>query len=250
MSNPLKSFNQFIGKKDKTARKLKEKEDWLRKNGVSCMLGYDMKGIVFYAIQFCFGIFMFYIMMFSMRRALIPEKMIVMGAAFVIGFRLPTLIIMLSNKSDNADMLPDIKSVYDVLKIQMKAGVFVTDILAECFLIVKNRRLKIALRELANQIYMKHDLPQALDLFHSKFNNTYIDMLVMTLEQSLQSGRSVQMLQDVSQQIQDVERALNLKVKQHAEHQMLTYQLAVYFGILLVVIFAMYYELTLAFLPM
>ena len=72
-------------------------------------------------------------------------------------------------------------------------------------------------------------------------------MLVMTIEQSVQSGQSAQMFQDIAQQIHDVEQALYEKEKRRAENKMLIYQLAVYFAILLIVVYAMFSQLISAF---
>lgn len=45
-------------------------------------------------------------------------------------------------------MLNDIRLIYDTLKIQSKSGVYITDILSECQLLVQMPRLKKALMEL------------------------------------------------------------------------------------------------------
>lgn len=225
----------------------REREAWLRQMGVSFMLGHDMQANMFFWIQVAVGICFMCLSGFMVEISADIRTVVLLSCVFFIGFSIPIPIVKMSNKMDNDAMLYDIKNVYDTLKIQMKAGVYVSDVLAECYLIVKNRRFKNALRELANEIYTKHDLTEALEKFNGKFKNVYIDMLAMTLEQSLQSGQSVQMLGDISQQIQEVEHALFMKAKQKAGNQMLAFQLAVYFGILLIVIFAMYHELVQAF---
>ena len=71
-------------------------------------------------------------------------------------------------------------------------------------------------------------------IFNSNFNNIYIDMLVMTIEQSLKSGQTIQMFDDIARQIRQVEYALYEKEKRRSENKMLAYQLAVYFAILII----------------
>lgn len=165
---------------------------------------------------------------------------LILAALGMVGWRIPAMFLKLSDRMDNEAMLGDLHVVYDTLKIQSKSGVYITDILTECYLLVKNERLKDGLRELSNALYAKHDLQSGLRMFHSRFNNVFVDMFVMTMEQSLQSGQTVQMFQDISQQIREVENAIRQREKRRAENKMLAYQLAVYFGILIIVVYAMF----------
>ena len=64
----------------------------------------------------------------------------------VIGFFMPDILLNVSNSIDNDTMLSDVKCIYDTLRIQTKAGVFLSASLCECYLAVKNRRLKRHLR--------------------------------------------------------------------------------------------------------
>ena len=228
-------------------RHLKLKTVWLRQMGVSYMLGRDISVYFFYSIKFVSSILLAIVVISLFRGAGFMSVCVVLTVTLGIGYTIPDLILMMSNESDNSIMLNDIRLIYDTLKIQSKSGVYITDILSECQLLVQMPRLKKALMELTNEIYTKHNLSSGLKIFNSKFKNIYIDMLVMTIEQSVQSGQSVQMFQDIAQQIHDVEQALYEKEKRRAENKMFIYQLAVYFAILLIVVYAMFSQLIRAF---
>ena len=112
----------------------------------------------------------------------------------LLGFFIPDIFINLSNNEDNDKILIDLKKVYDTLRIQTKAGVFLTSSIAECYLVAENRRLKKALLELNNKIIAKNDIETAIEEFNAKFKNSYIDTFCIVIKQSLESGKTVQIL--------------------------------------------------------
>lgn len=154
------------------------------------------------------------------------------------GFFLLTLIGIANNSSDNNALLEDIKQVYDTLRIQTKAGVFLTSALSECYLVVRNKRLKKALIELANDLLIKNDVATAADEFQGKFKNQYVDSMAVILKQSQESGRAAQMFDDIQGQIDDIQAAINLKEKAKIKNQITICQTMVYIAILAAVVFS------------
>ncbi|WP_330387968.1 type II secretion system F family protein [Anaerobium acetethylicum] len=161
----------------------------------------------------------------------------------VAGFFAADLILKVSNDSDNERMLNDIKQIYDTLKIQTRAGVFLTESLTECYLTVKSRRLKSALLELNNQIIMKKDIESAIDMFNIRFKNSYIDTFCIVIRQSLKSGKSIQILEDLSTQVTDIQQAVARKEKARLEGKIEVLQLLVFIGVLAVCMYSLAIEL-------
>ena len=93
-------------------------------------------------------------------------------------------------------------------------------------------------------IIVRNDIEYGLEEFSVKFKNPYIDMLVMTIEQSLQTGQAGQMLADISSQMSDVEHAINIKEKDKLENKILMLQLALYAGILVTTVYVLAMELS------
>ena len=157
----------------------------------------------------------------------------------VLGFFLPDILLNVSNSIDNDTMLSDIKCIYDTLRIQTKAGVFLSASLCECYLAVKNRRLKSALLELANDISTRREIDDALERFNEKFDFGQIDIFCIVIRQSMESGRSVKVLEDLSLQMNDLQRAINMKEKEALDRKVQVIELMLFVGLLAVTVYSL-----------
>ena len=157
----------------------------------------------------------------------------------VIGFFMPDILLNVSNSMDNDTMLSDIKCIYDTLRIQTKAGVFLSASLCECYLAVKNRRLKSALLELTNDISTRREIDDALERFNEKFDFGQIDIFCIVIRQSMESGRSVKVLEDLSLQMNDLQRAINMKEKEALDRKVQVIELMLFVGLLAVTVYSL-----------
>lgn len=157
----------------------------------------------------------------------------------VIGFFMPDILLNVSNSMDNDTMLSDIKCIYDTLRIQTKAGVFLSASLCECYLAVKNRRLKSALLELTNDISTRRKIDDALERFNEKFDFGQIDIFCIVIRQSMESGRSVKVLEDLSLQMNDLQRAINMKEKEALDRKVQVIELMLFIGLLAVTVYSL-----------
>ncbi|MBQ7933285.1 MAG: type II secretion system F family protein [Lachnospiraceae bacterium] len=156
----------------------------------------------------------------------------------VLLYGLPQWLLWYLNEQDNRRMLPDIRMVYHALEIQLRAGVYMTDALAECYGAVTQRRLRRALLDLAGDIVMKADVMQAMERFQGSFRNRYIDALCITLIQALESGQAVELLQDIGEQVKDMERSLLQRQKSVLERSITFYQLGILAAVLGIALYA------------
>lgn len=154
------------------------------------------------------------------------------------GFFLPCILLEYMDKRDNGRMLAQLDLVYSALSIQIRAGVYVTDALAECYGSVTHVRLREALQNLSGDIVMKADLDQALERFQGQFNNRYIDSLCITILQAMESGQAVELLGDIAEQIKDMEITLQHKKKEQLNRSATFYQLGIFALILALVLYA------------
>lgn len=157
----------------------------------------------------------------------------------VLGFFLPDILLNVSNSMDNDTMLSDIKCIYDTLRLQTKAGVFLSASLCECYLAVKNRRLKSALLELTNDISTRREIDDALERFNEKFDFGQIDIFCIVIRQSMESGRSVKVLEDLSLQMNDLQRAINMKEKEALDRKVQVIELMLFIGLLAVTVYSL-----------
>lgn len=159
-------------------------------------------------------------------------------AAAVLAACLPGLLLERMNRRDNEAMLPDLNLLYHALAIQIRAGVYVTDALAEVYGSVKQIRLRDGLQALSGDIVMKADLGDALERFQGQFNNRYIDSLCITILQAMESGQAVELLGDIADQIRDMELTLQSRKKESLDRSVTFYQLGIFAAIIAVVLYA------------
>lgn len=130
---------------------------------------------------------------------------------FAVSFFIPDIVLWSSNTNDNIRMQDDIVAVFATLKIHARAGVYISDTLVECQRVVSNPRLKEAFIELNNNILSRRvTVDDAVDIFNSRFENEQIDNLSVIIKQSLNTGRSTDMIADISKQIEDTNRARSM----------------------------------------
>lgn len=156
----------------------------------------------------------------------------------VILFFLPGWLLQYLNGKDNEKLLPELKLVYHALEIQIRAGVYVTDALAECYGSVQEPRLRQALLALAGDIVVKADIFDALERFQGRFDNRYVDALCITLLQALESGQALELLGDIGEQIKDMEQTVLERKKAALDRSITFYQLGVLAVVLGVALYA------------
>jgi len=165
----------------------------------------------------------------------------------IAGFFAFDLLIDTSNNEDNDNMLSDIKTIFDTLRTQTKAGVFLTNSLAECYMIVGNDRLKDALLDMTNKITIQNDIEDAVKDFNKKFDNQYIDTLCITILQSMESGKSVQILDDLSKQIADMQSAINIKEQEKLDAKIQVLELLIFVGLVISVLYGLVTQMMMQF---
>lgn len=164
---------------------------------------------------------------------------LLMGLVFaLLGVFLPGILLQYLDKRDNERMLAELDLVYSALAIQIRAGVYITDALTECYGSVTHERLRDALQNLSGDIVMKADLDQALERFQGAFRNRYIDSLCITILQATESGQAVELLGDIAEQIKDMEITLQHKKKEQLNRSATFYQLGIFALILVLVLYA------------
>ncbi|MBR1930046.1 MAG: type II secretion system F family protein [Lachnospiraceae bacterium] len=220
----------LLKEKSENSRWYKRKSDWLLQNGAAYHFGKWIQPTSYLTLRLVLAIMGFTgLCIFSVWYGLL---------AAVVLFQLPELLLVYLNKQDNLKLLPEIKLVYHALELQIRAGVYVTDALAECYGSVQEVRLKQALLDLAGDIVMKADIYDALERFQTKFDNRYIDSLCITILQALESGQAVELLSDIAEQIKDMESAVMERRKASLDRSITFYQLGVLGAVMGIVLYA------------
>lgn len=229
-------FNSSLDNISESMKKQKYKklnysyiEDNLLRNGIT----FKFKGInplKYIIISVGIGLFLAWFLSF------INTGLAIIG--LIGGLYLFDLYIWYSNKSDNAEMMSDIKTVFTTLKLQTKAGMFITSALTEAFTLVKNPRLKQGILELSGDLVNDKSMAVALDKFNAKFNNNYIDSLVVIIKQSNESGKAAQSFKDIEMQLEEIQSSINLEEKKKIEMQVLFVNMLIYGAIIATVLYS------------
>lgn len=209
----------FIRKKERESGWYRNTQQWLDKNGAAFHYGNWVEPGGYLALR---------IVMALLGLAVVGSMNLEGGvAAAVFLFFLPGWLLLYLNGRDNERLLPELKLVYHALEIQIRAGVYVTDALAECYGSVRERRLRESLLALAGDIVMKADIFDALERFQGKFDNRYVDALCITVLQALESGQALELLGDIGEQVKDMEGAVLERRKGALDRSITFYQLGV-----------------------
>ncbi len=220
----------FLKKKTRELSWYQHKKEWLTKNGAFFHFGDWITPIWFLTIRlFVTGAGFFLLATWNIVAGMIAIPLLFFATDF---------LLLRLNSRDNDFMLPQLRLIYHALEIQIKAGVYVTDALAECYSFVQEKRLKQALLDLAGDIVMKADIYDSIESFQSKFNNRHVDSLCITLLQTLESGRAVDLLRDLSEQIKDMEGSLLARRKGALDRSLTFYQLGILAAVMGIVLYA------------
>lgn len=161
----------------------------------------------------------------------------VIGA--LIGFKLPKMVLVLSNNMDNRQILYDMKSILDTITIKSKAGSYITDTLDSAYKFAKCKRLKTALKEMNNELITKKDIDYSLHNLQKKFSNKYIDVFCITMLQSGKSGKKNEMMQDIAEELADMEHAIEIRNKKKLEDQIELVQILIYAFVIAICMYGM-----------
>ncbi len=230
MVKACEEFTGLLWERNKNSGWYRRTEEWLMKNGAVFHYGKWMNPPAYLALR---------IVLASM--GMLVMSGLSLGYGMVLGlilFFLPGWMLTYLNRKDNLALLAEIKLVYHSLEIQIRAGVYVMDAMAECYGSVREPRLKQALLELAGDIVMKADVYEALERFQSRFDNRYIDSLCITILQALESGQAVELLRDISEQMKDMEAVVLERKKGALDRSITFYQLGILAAVMGVVLYA------------
>ena len=212
-------------------------EIMLSKNGVSYMLP-EMSALLYMIVKIMCMVFV------GIIAGITFHNVYLVFVLMVSGYFLPNIIIHMSNNSDNDEMMSDIESIYDIMRIQARAGVFVKDSLMDCYVNTINKRLKTALLDLCNMMSTNMTMEEAVDIFSSKFNNRHIDVLCIVLAQAQSSGKTVQILTDMSDQITNLRHSRAKSDEGKLERKIEIIELLIFIGVLAMGVFAMGNEIS------
>lgn len=138
-------------------------------------------------------------------------------ALIPIGFMAPPFLLKRANKLDNEKMVPQIKTLYGTIQVQIYSGISIQSAMADIWSYFPDGRLRDGLLEFSTLLYMQSTFDEALDAFTSRFDNELIDAFCVVLRQAQESGKATELLADMQTQIDDMKHAFQLRQKEKLE---------------------------------
>lgn len=226
----MKNISQKVFKnKDGKYRRL---QIYLSKKGVNFMMKRTVDPIEFIGIKIIVGAIAA-IISFMIGGA------VMMIIFLIVGYYIPNIIVYLSNKSDNKSMLPDIKEIYEILKLKTESGLFLTDSLLQCFKVAQNSRLKAGLLSLTSEIKAKNNIQDALQNFEIKFDNKYIVSFAGVIRQGFETGDTLSSIDNISKQLISVQKAMDIEVDGKTNTNVQITQIVILIEIMILVFYAL-----------
>lgn len=164
----------------------------------------------------------------------------------ILGFYLLRVLLNINNTKDNDKIVEDLQSIYENIKINTESGVFLTEALNSCYKVASCDRLKKALYEMITDIMVKQNVMDAIEDFKLKFNSVHIDTFCTVLRQGYETGDTMTALSSVTQQLISIQKAVEIKRKQRLENDITKVMLIILIAIMVVVMYAVVIEYSIA----
>lgn len=206
-------------------------EEKLMSRGIKFRMGANFSPFDYMVLRILFAL------LFGFVGMLMEPILILPGV--VAGYYLVAWYFKHEDKYDNGEMLEDIGSMYGIVAIQLKNSVYLADVIYECALSVKYKRLKQALLELNMEYRQFADIRTAADSFRRKFNNDHIDMFAKTIEQAETSGDAVELFRDMESQINGINEALNMRKERKIKAAADVFMVLIFIGAVLFMAYSM-----------
>lgn len=164
----------------------------------------------------------------------------------ILGFFMLRILLEINNSRDNDKIVEDLQSIYENIKINIESGVFLTEALNSCYKVASCDRLKKALYEMITDIMVKQNVMDAIEDFKLKFKSVHIDTFCTVLRQGYETGDTMTALSSISQQLISIQKTVEIKHKQRLENDITKVMLVILIAIIVVVMYAVVIEYSIA----
>lgn len=164
----------------------------------------------------------------------------------ILGFFILRILLEINNSRDNDKIVEDLQSIYENIKINTESGVFLTEALNSCYKVASCDRLKKALYEMITDIMVKQNVMDAIEDFKLKFKSVHIDTFCTVLRQGYETGDTMTALSSISQQLISIQKTVEIKHKQRLENDITKVMLVILIAIIVVVMYAVVIEYSIA----
>jgi Flp pilus assembly protein TadB len=174
----------------------------------------------------------------------ISKNLFIAIFGIILGFFFIDLCLYISDKSDMKKIRFDLADVYDLVNIQTSAGVSISNAILDAYLTVRNKRFKRDLAVLSAEISITNDINRSLDSFEKKYNAVEINSFVMAIKQSIITGQTEKIFDDISDSLKESNFFSLQEEGNKIKSTKMIIQMLMYVGILSVIIFELFIEIS------
>lgn len=189
-------------------------ELWLKSRGAGRLYKELVDPAVFILVSIAFGLLGYLLLSDSIAKI----GAVLAGIFFTF---LPTLLLVVKDRSENEEMLADIDKLYNSLRTQIDSNIYATTAVYNSIELVRNERLKEGLIEFSKNITYSSNVKLACVDFIEKFHNTYITSLAnIIIQVTLESGASKELLEDIEIQLDALQQARLEYIKENYKNKL------------------------------
>ncbi len=187
----------------------------------------------------------FAIIAFFISKGVIHSDMapVVTALAGIIGFVFLDLYLKLVNKSSNEEMMADICEMSRSVLYGKRGGQYIADALRDAVVVVENKRLKMALIRLKNNIDGGMALDESLDELELSFDNGEISAFCTVIKSLQSTGQVDESLKTLESNIEREQIGVNKRRCVILENKTMMYVMMIAFDILGVILYCIIMKL-------
>lgn len=170
---------------------------------------------------------------------LMIHPMLVVVGVFL-GYYIVPFYFDYENRNDGKQMMDDVAAMFGIVSLQLRNGVFLSQVIYECYLSTNHPRLKKALLELSLEMEKFGNVKEAAISFRAKFEDKYLDSFSKTLEQAEETGNAADLLKDLENQIEGINDAIAIREEQKVNSTAFFVQTLVFVGALVFMVYVLF----------
>ena len=207
-------------------------DEMLLRKGAKFRMGDNFSPFDYLMLRLLVGV------LFAFIGLVINPLFVIVG--FLLGYYMVSFYFEYENKNDSKDMMDDVAAMFGIVSLQLRNGVYLSQVIYECYLNTTHPRLKKALLELSLEMEKFGNVKEAAVSFRSKFEDKYLDSFSKTLEQAEETGNAVDLLKDLENQVEGINEAIAIREEQKVNNTAFFMQTLVFLGALAFMVYVLF----------
>lgn len=216
----------------------------LKRQGADIFLSDGITVSQWYMYKSVIGGVLFLIAFFVSKGLFHSDSAGVVGCLFgIIGWFFLDLFLRIENKSSNDAMMPDVCEMSRSVLYGKRGGQYIADALKDSVMVVENKRLKLALIRLKNDLDSGRAIDECLEDFELSFSNGEISAFCTVIKSLQSTGQVDEALNTLETNIQREQVGVNKRRCVVLENKTMMYVLLIAFDILAVILYCIIVKL-------